>query len=83
LNMKYSPRWAIRLTHEPTGISVETTSLSHPKGSMKEIKERLLIQLKSKVHAMSLDKFNECTKFGYTLHETQYVDELFEYRREV
>ncbi len=81
--MRFSPRWAIRLTHEPTGVSVQTTSLIHPRGTMKEIRERLLIQLKSKVHAMYLDGFDKSTKFSYTLHETQYVDELFEYRREV
>ena len=74
-------QWAIRLTHEPTGISVETDSTCFRSESL--ARNALLLRLKSKVYAMKGYEPDNVTKFSYTIHEGYVIDNLEDVKKEV
>jgi len=75
------PTWTIKLTHEPTGISVQTDSSCFKQ--MRQAHNALLIRLKSKIYACMDYKPETATKFSYRIDEGYMVDDLETVRREV
>jgi len=68
------PTWTIKLTHEPTGISVQTDSSCFKQ--MHQAHNALLIRLKSKIYACMDYKPETATKFSYRIDEGYMVDDL-------
>jgi hypothetical protein len=62
-------RWAIRLTHIPTGISVQTDNMNSPRGEgMFKARDRIMSRLKSRVWAdQNLEKPPSVATHNYNL----------------